>query len=85
MVRTCCEIVEAVNTTDFDKLPDSAIVLRSDAARVCGGQHPNTLARWSKRGDFPEPLRVGAQVGYRVGDLRAWLADLKPIRVVVVP
>lgn len=74
-----------MDTKDFDSLPDSAILLRSDAARLTGGQHINTLARWSKAGAFPEPVQVGAQVGYRVGDVRAWLANLQPVRVKVFP
>ena len=70
---------------DFDTLPDSAILLRAPTAKLVGDVHPNTLARWTKEGDFPPALQVGALVGYRVRDVRAWLAGLHPVRVAVVP
>lgn len=85
MVRRPCQTMLAMDRQTFDNLPDEAVVLRADAATLTGGQHPGTLARWEKLGLFPAGLMVGGQVGYRVGDLRAWLATLKAARVVVVP
>ena len=39
---------------------------------------PTTLWRWVKKGDFPAPLKLGANtVAWRASDVAAWLAARK--------
>jgi prophage regulatory protein len=33
-----------------------------------------TIDRWVKRGDFPQPIRRGRAVGWRVSEVEAWCA-----------
>lgn len=40
------------------------------------GIHLSTLNRWVKEGGFPPPIRLGrARVGWRLGDIEAWLSQ----------
>lgn len=60
---------------EFDRLPDSALLNRDAVVRLTGGQHPDTLDRWSDEGKFPAPISMGRFKLYRVSELRTWLSD----------
>ena len=67
----------------FDELPDSALVRQSHLVR--DPKHPTrptplpfspaTFWRRVKDGAFPKPVKLGRITCWRVGDVRAWLAD----------
>ena len=65
---------------DFDALPDGALLNEYETAAV-GRWSTNTLAAWRLR-KAPHRLRWvvigGGRVRYRVGDVRAYLADAAP-------
>jgi len=61
----------------FDQLPDAAFV-GSDVVRGLMGDITDvSLWRWVKTGKFPAPKKMpGGRINsWRVGDLRAWLAQ----------
>ncbi len=68
---------------NFDELPDSALVRQSHLVR--DPKHPTrptplpfspaTFWRRVKDGAFPKPVKLGRITCWRVGDVRAWLAD----------
>jgi prophage regulatory protein len=72
--------------TPFDKLPDAAFIRQSQLVPNANpakreGQtplikmSPSTLWRMVARGEFPAPLKLGANItAWRVGEVRAWLA-----------
>jgi predicted DNA-binding transcriptional regulator AlpA len=57
-------------------MPEPELLPVSDAATLCGIA-PRTLARWSKEGAAPKPIRLGfgtrASVRYRRSDLLNWI------------
>lgn len=56
----------------MDGSPDQ-ILRERDAARLLGVSH-RTLQRWRYVGGGPSFIRCGLRaVGYRLGDLRAWI------------
>lgn len=49
-------------------------VLRRPDVEVRTGLSRSTLYEWMKRGDFPQPVRLGARVvAWRESDVTAWL------------
>ncbi|MFT4195005.1 helix-turn-helix transcriptional regulator [Ottowia sp.] len=70
---------------NFDDLPDSALVRQAQLVR--SAKHPTrpaplpfspaTLWRLLAAGSFPKPVRMksGRITAWRVGDVRAWLAN----------
>ena len=62
----------------FDRLSDSVLLTEPEVSQVVG--HPaNTLKHWRLRGAAKGPSRCECRansVRYRVGDVRAWLANL---------
>jgi len=63
--------------TNFDALPSDAIVRLSTL--ISWGVIPfsaSTVWRKCRSGEFPAPLKISQNVtGWRVGDLRRWLAE----------
>lgn len=59
----------------FDQLPDSALV-RKPIVSALFGIHPATVWRHVQAKTFPAPLKVGHATVWRVGDLRAKLAQV---------
>ncbi len=62
----------------FDRLSDSVLLTEPEVSQVVG-HPPNTLKHWRLRGAAkgPKPVRMpSTSVRYRVGDVRAWLANL---------
>lgn len=57
-----------------ERLPDDPYTLMSRAAvaRLLS-VHPQTLARWAKKGTGPRSLKVGARSAYRASDIRKWI------------
>ena len=64
---------------DFDALPDGALLTEHETAAV-GRWSTNTLAAWRLRKTHALRWVVigGGRVRYRVGDVRAYLADAAP-------
>ena len=62
---------------NFDTLPDDAILRVYPTARICGCG-PATIWRKSRLRTFPAPVKLSAKItGWRVGDLRRYLASAK--------
>lgn len=53
------------------------LVAASDAARMLGVS-TRTLWRWAASGRVPPPVRIGGCARWRVADLDAWVAALRP-------
>jgi predicted DNA-binding transcriptional regulator AlpA len=51
--------------------PNNQALIRARAAAERLGVHPVTLARWSARGDFPQPIRLGPRGDrfYKLSDI----------------
>jgi len=64
---------------DFDALPDGALLNEYETAAV-GRWSTNTLAAWRlrKAHRLRSVVIGGGRVRYRVGDVRAYLADAAP-------
>jgi predicted DNA-binding transcriptional regulator AlpA len=61
--------------TNFNELPDDAILRVGPVARVVGCG-PATIWRHAKLRIFPTPVKVSAGItGWRAGDIRKYLAD----------
>jgi predicted DNA-binding transcriptional regulator AlpA len=57
-----------------DPIPDDMIVTDADLQRL-GFGHRVTLTRKRKTGDGPPFIKLSEhRIGYRMGDVRAWLA-----------
>ena len=57
----------------FQSLPDEAFIRQPQVLDV-GGFGASTLWRQVSAGTFPKPVRLTQRaVGWRVGDVRAWL------------
>ena len=53
-------------------MPDS--LLRRPEVEARTGLSRSTLYDWMKRGDFPQPVKLGARlVAWRESDVSAWL------------
>jgi prophage regulatory protein len=66
-------ILEALKT--FNEMPDDGIVRVGPVARIVGCG-PATVWRRARLKTFPAPLKVSAGItGWRVGDVRKYLAD----------
>lgn len=62
---------------NFDKLPASAVVRLPVVMAITGLSRP-TIWRRERERKFPAKVRLGpSMVGWRVGDLRDWLAGLE--------
>ena len=62
----------------FDRLADSILLTEHETSQVVG-HPPNTLKHWRLHGidKGPKPVRMpSSSVRYRVGSIRAWLANL---------
>lgn len=57
-------------------LPNNPALIRARAAAERLGVHPDTLRRWSERGDFPPPVRLGPRGDrfYKLSDIANHLA-----------
>ena len=66
-----------VALTSFDAVPDAAI-LRLPSVLHLTGLSRTTIWRRCRERNFPRPIQLGATraIGWRVGDLRRWLAAL---------
>lgn len=55
---------------------DNQALIRARAAAQRLGVHPVTLRRWSERGDFPQPVRLGPRSDrfYKLSDIEHHLA-----------
>lgn len=63
------------HTTAFDAMPDSSVV-RKPALRSLIPVSDETIRRWEAEGGFPKRLQLGPRcVGWRLGDIRRWLAS----------
>lgn len=62
--------------TEFDTLPDSALIRQSQLLAGIIPFKSATLWRKVKAGQFPKPIRLteGRVTAWRVGDVRKWLA-----------
>jgi Prophage CP4-57 regulatory protein (AlpA) len=64
---------------NFDQLPDSALVMQKHLLYPVGPVpcRPSTLWTWVGSGRFPQPIRMkGVRMTvWRVGDVRAWIAN----------
>lgn len=60
--------------TDFDALPDSALLTQRELATYVRVS-VQTAKRWAREGLGPRITRAGTGVRYRAGDVRAWLAQ----------
>ena len=60
----------------FDDLPDEALIRRPLVEAICGLKRA-TIYALAKKGRFPAPVKLpgGHASGWRVGDIRAVLAD----------
>lgn len=56
--------------------PSTPELVRANVAAARLHVHPVTLKRWSARGDFPQPVRLGPRGDrfYRVADIEHHLA-----------
>lgn len=60
--------------TDFANLPDDAHLRVQQVALLCASSVPTIWRRTGKDG-FPAAVKLGPGItGWRVGDIRAWLA-----------
>lgn len=60
---------------NFDELPDIALV-RLPAARSLVGLGGSAIYKMMAEGRFPKSVKItGYAVAWRMGDLRAWLAN----------
>lgn len=60
--------------SDFDSLPDSALIRQSALIPFVIPWSGPTLWRRCKSGDFPKPVKLSAGItAWRVGEVRAWL------------
>lgn len=60
---------------NFDALPDDAILRVHPTARICGCG-PATIWRNARLKTFPAPVKLSQKItGWRVGDVRRYLAD----------
>lgn len=49
-------------------------ILRRREVEIRTGLSRSTIYEWMKRGDFPQPVKLGARlVGWRESDLNEWL------------
>ncbi len=51
--------------------PSTPELIRASIAAERLSVHPDTLRRWSARGDFPQPIRLGPRGDrfYRISDI----------------
>ena len=61
---------------DFDKLPPSRLLTASAVAQICG-IHLATVWFLTKRGELPQPVRIGRSTRWRAGDVRLALGGVK--------
>ena len=55
------------------------IVRRPEVERMTGLSRAS-IYRLMAAGEFPTPIRIGARaIGWRVGDIEAWLASRAPV------
>lgn len=64
-------------SSDFDSLPDSALIRQSQLLSGILPFQSATLWRRVKAGQFPQPIRLteGRITAWRVGEVRAWLNE----------
>ena len=49
-------------------------LLRRPEVEACTGLSRSTIYEWMKRGEFPQPVKMGARlVAWRESDVIAWL------------
>ena len=62
-----CEYLYNMSMAD----PSTPELIRARAAAGRLGVHPVTLRRWSERGDFPQPIRLGPRGDrfYKLSDI----------------
>lgn len=54
------------------------IIRRPDVERITGLGR-STIYDWMARGEFPQPVKLGARaVGWRESDIQAWLDARQP-------
>jgi len=59
-------------------LPETGLVREKDVLRHIAPVARSTLWNWRRQGKFPAPCKMGDNTnGYRVEDLRGWLAGLE--------
>jgi predicted DNA-binding transcriptional regulator AlpA len=62
-----------MKTTDFDNLPDAALVRQTQLLEVIPFS-PATLWRKCKAGQFPPPVKLSSRVtAWKVSSIRQWL------------
>jgi hypothetical protein len=73
------EPVTEASPLDVARLPEYAVVTREHAAALLGTS-VDTLKRLARRGEGPTRVRVSTKcIGYRISDLRAWVAQLASV------
>lgn len=56
----------------------TARILRRPEVEACTGLSRSTIYAWMARGEFPQPVALGARlVGWREADIEAWLTARK--------
>jgi predicted DNA-binding transcriptional regulator AlpA len=74
-IDTAASIPDALK--NFDSLPDSKLVGESVVRALLGDCSSATLGRKVKRREMPQPYKLSPQTrGWKVGELRKWLAEL---------
>lgn len=38
---------------------------------------PTTIARWSKAGKFPQPIKIGRTIRYKTAEIQSFLAQIE--------
>ena len=60
---------------DYEKLPGEAVLRLPEVLGLVGLSRASVYAKVAER-RFPSPIKLTAHAsGWRVGDIRAWLAD----------
>ncbi len=56
--------METVTLSTYSTLKEISQLFKTD---------PTTIARWSKSGQFPKPIKIGRSVRYKTADIKAFL------------
>jgi predicted DNA-binding transcriptional regulator AlpA len=61
------------SVSNFDQLPDSALITQRTVGELFGGLSHSTVWRWIKDGRLPQPQRIGNRPFWPVGVIRSLL------------
>jgi prophage regulatory protein len=58
--------------------PRDRLLLKPDVCKIAGGVRYETVWRWIKAGQFPQPVRLNAhRIAWRESELMVWLEGLE--------